>query len=77
MMRQANEDFGFEVNDKPLMVEAIPVSPENIVLLITKVEDGDERGSSLAKLFSSNKEEDVLIHLTILIRKNQTTLFHL
>ena len=36
MMRQANEDFGFEVNDKPLMVEAIPVSPENIVLLITK-----------------------------------------
>ena len=58
MMRQANEDFGFEVNDKPLMVEAIPVSPENIVLLITKVEDGDERGSSLAKLFSSNKEED-------------------
>ena len=58
MMRQANEDFGFEVNDKPLMVEAIPVSPENIVLLITKVEDGDDRGSSLAKLFSSNKEED-------------------
>ena len=27
MMQQANDDFGFEVNDIPLMVEAIPVSP--------------------------------------------------
>ena len=35
MMQQANDDFGFEVNDIPLMVEAIPVSPETIVLVIT------------------------------------------
>lgn len=39
MMQQANDDFGFEVNDIPLMVEAIPVSPETIVLVITKVEN--------------------------------------
>lgn len=60
MMRQANEDFGFEVNDKPLMVEAIPVSPENIVLLITKVEEGDEHGEHLSKLFSKEVRENLL-----------------
>ena len=36
MMRQANDDFGFEVNDIPLMVEAIPISPEGIVLVDRK-----------------------------------------
>ncbi len=42
MMDQASVDFGFEVEDIPLMVEAIPMSPEQIVLIITKVEAPDE-----------------------------------
>lgn len=42
MMEQASEELGFEVNDIPLMIEAIPVSPECLILIITKVEDPEE-----------------------------------
>ena len=39
MMEQANSDFGFDTDDIPLMIEAIPTSKESIILVITKVED--------------------------------------
>lgn len=42
MMAQASREFGFEADDIPLMIEAIPLSPEKIVLIITKVESPDE-----------------------------------
>lgn len=42
MMQQANYEFGFEANDIPLMIEAIPLSAESIVLIVTKVEDPEE-----------------------------------
>lgn len=63
MMRQANDDFGFEVNDIPLMVEAIPVSSESIILVITKVQDPEETENHLAKFFSKEMKEDILSHL--------------
>ena len=42
MMEQASNEVGFDANDLPLMIEAIPVSMDCIVLMITKVEDPDE-----------------------------------
>ena len=39
MMQQAAYEFGFEANDIPLMIEAIPLSSDSIILIITKVED--------------------------------------
>ena len=42
MMLQASYECGFEADDIPLMIEAIPVSSDCLVLLITKVEDPDE-----------------------------------
>ena len=42
MMQQASYELGFEAEDIPLMIEAIPVSTECLVLIITKVEDPDE-----------------------------------
>lgn len=42
LMQQASDELGFEVDNIPLMIEAIPVSPECLVLIITKVEDPDE-----------------------------------
>ncbi|MCR5790735.1 MAG: adaptor protein MecA [Lachnospiraceae bacterium] len=42
MMQQAAYEFGFEAEDIPLMIEAIPLSSESIVLIITKVEDPEE-----------------------------------
>jgi adapter protein MecA 1/2 len=52
MIRQASEDFGFEADEAPLMIEAIPVSSESIVLIVTKVpypEELDPRFSRLSE----------------------------
>ena len=38
MMQQAAFEFGFEADDIPLMIEAIPSSSDSIVLIITKVD---------------------------------------
>ena len=53
-------DFGFEADDIPLMIEAIPLSPEKIVLIITKVESPDEldtRFSNFTHLDDDEEEE--------------------
>lgn len=42
MMEQASYEYGFETQDAPLMVEAIPMSGETLVLIITKVEEPEE-----------------------------------
>lgn len=59
MIRQASDDFGFEVDDIPLMVEAIPVSPECIILILTKVDDPEETENHFAKLIGE-EEMDLL-----------------
>ncbi len=56
MMQQANYEFGFEAEDIPLMIEAIPVSPECLILVITKVEDPDELDTRFSK-FSPDSDE--------------------
>ena len=56
MMQQASYELGFETEDIPLMIEAIPVSPECLVLVITKVEDPDELDTRFSK-FSSDMDE--------------------
>lgn len=59
MMEQANMDFGFEADDIPLMIEAIPTSKESIVLVITKVEDPEEFEEKFSKFGNiSNKYDD-------------------
>jgi adapter protein MecA 1/2 len=42
MMQQASYEFGFDADDIPLMIEAIPLLPEALILVITKVEEPDE-----------------------------------
>ena len=49
MMQQANYEFGFEVDNTPLMIEAIPLHADGIVLIITKVEDPDELDTRFSK----------------------------
>ncbi len=49
MMQQAAFEHGFEANDIPLMIEAIPVSTEALVLIITKMEDPEELDTRFAK----------------------------
>lgn len=42
MMSQASDEFGFEANDVPLMIEAVPLSADSIMLIITKVDNPDD-----------------------------------
>lgn len=53
MMQQAAAEFGFEAEDMPLMIEAIPTSSDSIVLIITKVEDPEELDARFAKTGTS------------------------
>lgn len=63
MMQQAAFEFGFEADDIPLMIEAIPASSDSIVLIITKVEDPEEldtRFSKFAPLGDLDRRKEVL-----------------
>ena len=57
MMQQAAQKFGFEADDIPLMIEAIPLNADCIVLIITKVEDPEELDTRFSK-FAPSAEED-------------------
>ena len=58
MIQQASYQFGFEAEDIPLMIEAIPLSGESIVLVITKVEDPEELDTRFSK-FAPDLKDDV------------------
>ncbi len=59
MMEQANINLGFEADDIPLMIEAIPTSRDSIVLVITKVDDPDEFDEKFSRFgLHSNSEND-------------------
>jgi len=49
MMQQAHFEFGFEADNIPLMIEAIPVASDSIILIITKVEDPEELDTRFSK----------------------------
>lgn len=61
MMQQASAELGFEVDEMPLMIEAIPVNPDCLILIITKVENPDEldtRFSRFTRSVSGDSDED-------------------
>lgn len=57
MMQQANFEFGFEAEDIPLMIEAIPLNADCIVLIITKVEDPEELDTRFSRFAPSVTED--------------------
>lgn len=56
MIEQASNQFGFQADDLPLMIEAIPVSADCIVLIITKVDDPEELDTRFSKFAPSDDE---------------------
>ncbi len=64
MIQKASNEVGFEVEDIPLMVEAIPLSNESIMLVITKIEDPEELDTRFSKFSpSSEVSSDMLSNL--------------
>ena len=57
MIEQASHQFGFEADDIPLMIEAIPVSSDCLVLIIIKVEDPEELDTRFSQ-FAPAADED-------------------
>ncbi|MBQ0028362.1 MAG: adaptor protein MecA [Lachnospiraceae bacterium] len=71
MMQQAALKFGFEAEDIPLMIEAVPLNSDCIVLIITKVDDPEELDTRFSRFSpsviddegdDSDNEMDVLDH---------------
>ena len=61
MMQQAASEFGFESDNLPLMIEAIPTAGDSIVLNITKVDEAaDKHKSVLEHLKKLDGAEDFL-----------------
>ena len=58
MIQKASTEVGFDAEDIPLMVEAIPLSNESVMLVITKIEDPEELDTRFAKFTPSSDEED-------------------
>ena len=58
MMQQASYELGFEAEDTPLMIEAIPVSSECIVLIVTKFDNPEELDTRFSRFSPSDSDDD-------------------
>lgn len=56
MMEQASHQFGFEAENIPLMIEAIPMPNECIILDITKVSDPEELDTRFSRFSQSSSD---------------------
>ena len=57
MVEKASYEFGFEAEDAPLMVEAIPGKEDTLVLIISKVEYPDELDTRFSRF--SDPDDDL------------------
>lgn len=58
MMQQASAELGFDAENIPLMIEAIPVSPDCLILQITKVENPDELDTRFSNFTPAEDTEE-------------------
>ena len=58
MIQKASNEVGFDAEDIPLMVEAIPLSSESVMLVITKIEDPEELDTRFSKFSPMSEDED-------------------
>lgn len=58
MMHLAEDEFNFETDNMPIMIEAVPTSSDSIVLTVTKVDDPEELDTRFAQFAPSLLEEN-------------------
>ncbi|MCC8052186.1 MAG: adaptor protein MecA [Clostridiales bacterium] len=63
MMMVAEQDLGFEADNIPLVIEAIPVSMDTIILIITKVEDPEELDTRFSRFSPEAAGADIGLSL--------------
>lgn len=64
MMQRAHNEVGFEAEDTPVMVEAIPMPNDSIMLIITKVDDPEELDTRFSRFTQEHDEETSMSSLT-------------
>ena len=57
MLKWASYKYGFEAEDIPLMIEAVPLSDESIVLIVTKLEYPEELDTRFSR-FTEDADAD-------------------
>lgn len=57
MLTQASYELDFNVENVPLMIEAIPLSDDSLMLLVTKIEDPEELDTRFSKFSPFNVED--------------------
>ncbi len=63
MMQRAHNEVGFEAEDTPIMVEAIPMPNDSIMLIITKVDDPDELDTRFSRFTQDHEESNSMPNL--------------
>lgn len=58
LMQQASYQFGFEAEDIPLMIEAVPISSDAILLIVTKVEYPEELDTRFSRFSEDHGDSD-------------------
>lgn len=58
MIQQASIELGFDAENIPLMIEAIPISSDCLVLVVTKVEDPEELDTRFSRFSSPANDDD-------------------
>ena len=56
MMQIAAQRCGFEAENTPLMIEAVPISIDSVLLIVTKVEDPEELDTRFSRFSPDNSE---------------------
>ena len=56
MLLRAAEELGFDYNNNPLMVEAVPTGHEQLVLIITRVDDPEELDTRFSRFSSDHTQ---------------------
>lgn len=59
MMQMAAQDYGFEADNMPLVIEAIPISLDTLILIITKVEDPEELDTRFSRFSPEDTEHEI------------------
>lgn len=58
MMVQASDELGFEAENIPLIIEAVPISNECIMLIVTKVDDPEELDTRFSRFTPSSEDSE-------------------
>jgi len=59
IVAKASSQYGFNEEQLPIMIEAVPLGPEELMLIISAVEDAEELDPHFAKFAAMENQEEV------------------